>query len=110
MEQLNKKLDELVNYIINSDDYKKCTKLKKQMDENEEIKSLIEEIKSLQKKYIRSNYDDKIKTVLEKKNELLFNIPIYVMYNQYLENVNNMISYVKDSLNDYFFQLLNEKK
>ena len=42
MEQLNKKLDELVNYIINSDDYKKCTKLKKQMDENEEIKSLIE--------------------------------------------------------------------
>lgn len=110
MEKLNKGLDELVDYIKNTDDYKKCIKLKKQMEENEEVKSLIKEIKSLQKKYIRSNYDDNIKTTLDEKNELLFKIPIYVTYNQHLENVNNMISYVKDSLNDYFYELLNEKK
>ena len=106
MEKLNKGLDELVDYIKNTDDYKKCIKLKNQMEENEEVKSLIKEIKSLQKKYIRSNYDDNIKTTLDEKNELLFKIPIYVTYNQHLENVNNMISYVKDSLNDYFYELL----
>ena len=110
MEKLNKELDELVDYIKNTDDYKKCIKLKKQMDENEEVKSLIKEIKLLQKKYIRSNYDNKIKTILDEKNKMLFEIPIYVMYNQHLESVNNMISYVKDSLNDYFYELLNEKK
>ena len=109
MEKLNKNLDELVDYIKNTNDYKMCIKLKKQMNENDEIKKLISEIKKLQKKYIRSNYDDSVKDELEKKNKELFEIPIYVIYNEHLIRVNYMIDYIKDSLNNYFYNLLNKK-
>ena len=55
MEKLNKSLDEVVDCIKNSKEYKKCIKLKEQMKSNEEINSLVKEIKLKQKKYIRSN-------------------------------------------------------
>ena len=41
-------------------------------------------------------------------NEELFNIPIYKIYLDNLEVVNQKIDYVKDSLNDYFYKLFNE--
>ena len=110
MEELNSEIDDIVCYIKESSEYKKCILLKKQMDENEEIKSLIKQIKSLQKKYIRSNYDDKIKEELDQKNEALSNIPVYNVYNQSLDSVNMMIDYVKNRLNDYFEQLTNSKR
>lgn len=50
MEKLNKNLDELIEYIKNTNDYKMCIKLKKQMNENEDLRNLINEIKKLQKK------------------------------------------------------------
>ena len=80
------------------------------MNDNDEIKFIVDEIKSLQKKYIRSNYDDKIKKELDKKNEILSNIPIYNVYNQSLDAVNAMIDYVRNRLNDYFEQLTNSKR
>ena len=43
----------------------------------------------------------------EVKNKLN-EIPIYVIYNQNLEKVNEMINLVKDELNTYFDNLLNE--
>ena len=107
MEKLNSELDKLINYINNTKEYKLCIKLKKQMDGNDEVKKLISEVKKLQKKYIKSDYDDSIKKELEKKNEELSSIPIYVTYNQTLEKVNEMLEYVKDNLNDYFDNLLN---
>ena len=64
--------------------------------------------KNLQKKYIRSGYDSSIKSELDKLNEELFNIPIYKIYLDNLEVVNQKLDYVKDSLNDYFYKLFNE--
>ena len=55
MEKLNKSLDEVVNCIKSSKEYKKCIELKTKMDENNEINSLVKEIKIKQKKYIKSN-------------------------------------------------------
>ena len=110
MEEVNREVDNLINYIKNTDDYKKCIELKKKMEENTELTDLINDIKKLQKKYIKSNYDALIKKELNKKNDKLFNIPIYVIYNQHLSNVNEMIDYVKVSLNDYFYNLLNDNK
>ena len=107
MEKLNKEVDELINYIKESSDYQKCIKLKKQMDSDEEIKSLVSKIKVMQKKYIKSNYDENIKRELDNLEEILNCIPVYVIYNQSLEKVNEMINYVNDSLNDYFYNLLN---
>lgn len=108
MEELNRNLDEVVNCIKNSKEYKKCIELKSKMDTNDEINSLVKEIKLKQKKYIRSN-DSNILEELKLLEEKLNSIPIYHMYLENLEEVNNMINYVKDELNDYFQELLNKK-
>lgn len=103
---MNKELDEVINTIINSDDYKSCIQLKEKMSTNKEICELVEKIKVLQKKYVRENGEEvleELKLLEERLNE----IPIYVIYMQHLEKVNEMINYVKDELNDYFYKVLN---
>ena len=77
------------------------------MASNEELVSLIEKIKKLQKKYVNTN-DQELLVELEKLEEELNNIPIYVIYMQYLEKVNEKIEFVKDELNNYFYEVLNK--
>ncbi len=103
---MNKELEEVINIIINSDDYKRCIQLKEKMSTNKEICELVDKIKVLQKKYVRENGEEvleELKLLEERLNE----IPIYVIYMQHLEKVNEMINYVKDELNDYFYKVLN---
>lgn len=103
---MNKELEEVINTIINSDDYKSCIQLKEKMSTNKEICELVDKIKVLQKKYVRENGEEvleELKLLEERLNE----IPIYVIYTQHLEKVNEMINYVKDELNDYFYKVLN---
>ncbi len=103
---MNKELEEVINTIINSDDYKSCIQLKEKMSTNKEICGLVDKIKVLQKKYVRENGEEvleELKLLEERLNE----IPIYVIYMQHLEKVNEMINYVKDELNDYFYKVLN---
>lgn len=107
--ELNKALDDIVHYIKNGLDYKMCLKIQKQMEQNEELMKKIEDIKSLQKKYVKSNYDDSLKEELKKMENSLNEIPLYVMYQRYLANVNEQISYVEEEINQYFTQALNEK-
>jgi cell fate (sporulation/competence/biofilm development) regulator YmcA (YheA/YmcA/DUF963 family) len=109
MEKLYKSLNEVIDCIKESPEYKECIKIKEQMDSNEELVELINKVKELQKKYIRSNYDSNIKKELDKYESKLKEIPIYNIYLTKLEEVNKKIDYVKDSLNDYFDQLLNKK-
>lgn len=109
MEKLYKSLDEVINCIKESNEYKDCIKIKEQMDSNTELVELINKVKDLQKKYIRSNYDSNVKEELDKYQSQLEEIPIYNIYLEKLEKVNYMIDYVKDSLNNYFDKLLNKK-
>ena len=106
MEEFYNNLDIVVSTIKDSKEYKKCIKLKKEMDSNEEITSIVKEIKKLQKKYINTN-DSNIKKELDELENKLEEIPIYHIYLENLEKVNYMINYVKDELNDYFDKLLN---
>ena len=108
MEKLNKSLDEVVDCIKNSKEYKKCIELKEKMDSNDDINKLVKEIKLKQKKYIRTN-DSNILSELNELEEKLNSIPIYHIYLDNLGEVNKMINYVKDELNDYFQELLNKK-
>lgn len=103
---LNKALDDVINTIINSDDYKSCIQLKEKMSTNKEICELVEKIKILQKKYVRES-DEEVLAEIKIHEEKLNEIPIYVIYMQHLEEVNKMINYVKDELNDYFYKVLN---
>ena len=107
MENFYNNLDELIDYIKNTIEYKKCLELKSRMSNNSNINNLIENIKNLQKKYIKSSYDSDIKVELDKLNDELNNIPLYITYSENLEKVNQMISYVNDELTDYFYKVLN---
>ena len=106
MEEFYNNLDSVVSTIKDSKEYKKCIKLKKEMDSNEEITSIVKEIKKLQKKYVNTN-DSNVKRELDELENKLEEIPIYHIYLENLEKVNYMINYVKDELNDYFDKLLN---
>lgn len=108
MEKLNSRIGEVVDCIKESKEYKKCLELKEKMKSNDEINSLVKEIKSKQKKYIRTN-DSNILSELSELEEKLNCIPVYHVYTENLEKVNYMINYVKDELNDYFDKLLNKK-
>ena len=101
-------MDEVIKYITESNDYKECMRLKALMEKNSEIKELVEKIKELQKKYIRSGYDEKLKEELDVLEKRLYAIPIYDIYQRHLEEVNQMINYVKDEMNDYFYKVLND--
>ena len=109
MEKVYKSLEEVINEIKNSSEYKEVLDIKEKMNENEELVELIEKVKELQKKYVRTNFDSNIKEELDRVENKLNEIPIYNIYLEKLESVNNKINYVKDSLNDYFDNLLNKK-
>ncbi len=109
MENVYKAIDEVIDTIINSNEYKTCISLKEKMSTNTEVMNLIENIKKMQKKYIRSEYDKEIKETLDSLEKQLNDIPIYAIYLENLSKVNEMIEYVKESLNEYFYQLLNKK-
>lgn len=104
---MDKALDDVIKCIISCNDYKKCRELKEKMQTNEDIKIRVEQIKKLQKEYIKSN-DETIKLKLEALEKELMEIPLYAVYMQHLYKVNDMINLVKDELNDYFYKLLNE--
>ena len=104
------KLDKVINYIMNSSEYKDCIKLKKQMSSNKDLIELIDKVKYLQKKYIKSNRDESIKKELDSNIKQLEDIPIYNIYMSKLDIVNRNIDYVKDELNEYFYNITNNGK
>lgn len=102
-----KALEELINYIKESKDYKECLKLKKVISENKELTKLINEVRVSQKKYVRSNFKEEEKKLMDEKLNLLNTNKTYTLYLYYLNNVNNMIELIKDELNDYFYKVTN---
>lgn len=113
MEYLNKNtkkaLDEVISAILDSEEYQKCVELKEKMKNDDDLLILIDEVRSIQKKYIRSYYADSVKKDLDIKIEQLNHIPTYVEYNYYLEKVNQQIDIVRNFLNQYFSKITSEK-
>lgn len=113
MDMLNKEakenLNQIIHFITNKKEYQNCLKIKEKMNKSKKVKDLVDEIKKLQKKYIKEK-EDKIKETLDQKIRELQQIPIYQEYQNNLEVINEIINYVKDDLNDYFYQVLNNKK
>ena len=110
MEKLvNKELDDLVFYIKNTSSYKNCILIKEKMNKNKELCQIISKIKTLQKKYVKSDYnDDSLYDEINRLKKKLNSIPIYSEYMMNLKEVNEMIDFVRDSINTYFDKLLND--
>ena len=106
---LNRALDEVISVITSSRDYRICIELQEKMKKNQNLMDLIDKLKEAQKRYVKSNYNKSIKGELDLLEEKLQQIPIYVSYMMHLVKVNDMLSYVEDDLNQFFYQLLNSQ-
>lgn len=105
---MDKAIKEVIDCIINSKEYQECLKIKEKMKDNEDINTRVNKIKKLQKEYLKTNSLE-IEEELKRVEEELNRIPLYAIYNQNLEIVNQKISYVQEEINDYFYKLFNEK-
>lgn len=94
-ELLLKKVDELVDIIKESDDYKRYIELKTIMENNKEIMKLVKNIKSLQQKTIKLEYNKQDTTKEEKELQSLKDeLNSYPIYQEYI--------YLQEDLNDTF--------
>lgn len=107
--KLSKAVNDVVSAITDSEEFKECIRLKEKMEENSDIKELVDTIKKLQKKYVQT-MDDSVKEELDKVQEKLDSSPLYDSYQKKLAEVNKKIEFIKDELNDYFYKVVNEKK
>ena len=104
-EILNKVL-EIIEYIKNTPDYKGYLKAKELLDKDIKLKELIEKIKQTQKLLVKTK-DLKLEKELEKLNQELNNNPLYIEYNNYLNEVNNMLIIFENKINKYFNDVFN---
>ena len=113
--QMNNKIltktDEIIDIIKNSEEYQKYIEVSNKMKDNKEIMNLINEIKTLQKKLVKeksvgndiSSIDDEI----NKKLKCLEDYPIYLDYIYLQEDLNNSITLVKTSIENYINNITN---
>ncbi len=104
--ELDLKIDNLISCIKETEEYKNCILLQEKMKKNEKLRELIEEIKRLQKKYIKTNSEEVLEN-LKQQEKKLNDIPIYLDYNNNLKVVNEMLFAVKEELSNYFNNKLN---
>ena len=84
-----KKVDEIIQTIEESTIYQKYLDLKNQIDKNKELKTLINEVRVLQKDIV---HKVKEKDVLENKLNELNSHPLYIEYINTLDEINNTFS------------------
>ncbi len=105
------KIDEIVDYIKESDTYKRFILVEEQMNSNEELMKLIEEIKSIQKELVKKEEMDLDTTDLNNKyqslKEELYSYPIYNEYNELLEELDNTYQEIKTVIEKYLNDKLN---
>ena len=99
-------IEELFDSINNSKEYKEYREISSILNDNEEVKSLIDEIKELQKEatYLEYNEDESYKEidkVIEEKTKVLNNNKNYQEYLSKLRKFNNILLTSSSLLDDY---------
>lgn len=99
-------IEELFDSINNSKEYKEYQEITSILNDNQEIKSLIEEIKELQKEATNLEYneDEKYKEVdkiIEEKTNILNNNQHYQEYLSKLKKFNNLLLASSSLLDEY---------
>ena len=103
---IESKLEELFNSIENSKLYKEYRSIKNILNKDEEIKKLIDEIKTLEKKatYLENNGDDSYKLVdeeIKRKSDILNSKQVYIEYLNKMEEFNDELAMSSRIINDY---------
>ena len=98
-EELLNKLDELNKLIKDTPNYKRFNELKKSLEENNEIMSLIKEIKKVQQSIIKKEHKKEDTSIDEERlNNLKDNLnkyPDYLEYTYLQEDLNNDFQNIK---------------
>ena len=99
-------IEELFDSINNSPEYKEYKEISSILNDNTEIKELIEEIKSLQKEATRLEYDEdesykEIDKVIEEKTSLLNANKYYQEYLSKLKDFNSVLLASSSLIEDY---------
>ena len=98
-QEILNKLDEIIDEIETSDEYKRYLLLKEEIGKNKELVILINKVRQLNKDYLHN---------LVKKEELdvstneLNNHPLYREYLNNISVINNNLSIVENTINNYF--------
>lgn len=111
MENKNKKLildkiDELVELVKNTEDYKRYSFLKKEMAKNNVLMNLINEIKKLEQNVVKKEYYHEdvtsLRLYLDNKKKELLAYPSYQEYLYLQEDINNQLQNIRSILEDSF--------
>ena len=99
-ESLLKKVDELVSIVKNTSDYKRYIELKKIMEDNNEIMSLVNSIKKKEQELVKKEYN-KVNTSKDEieVNSLKDELNSYPIYQEYIylqEDLNNTFQNIKN--------------
>ena len=101
------KTKELVKTIKDDSLYKEYMELRLELKANKNINNKIEEVKRYQRKFVKGNYQDK--EYLDKINSLvkeLETIPLYYIYRQKEEELNNNLLLIKEGLRETFSNIV----
>ena len=105
MENLLNKIDDLVDTIKSSDEYKRYLELEDKVKNNKEIMSLINEVKDIEKSIVNSKSKKDTESLKKELDNKLTKLEGYPLYNEYIElqeEFNNLFGTIKDKLNNYF--------
>lgn len=108
---INDSIDNLIESISNSNDYKKYLEISSALKDNDEVNKLLDEIRCLQKESVNLEYnkDKRYKEVdieIDKKVKYLESIPVYKEYLNRMNEVNDIISGVSDNISKYIEEVV----
>ena len=100
------KIDELFDAISCSDEYKAYLNIGEVLENDEEIKMLVSEIKELQQKSVKLEEDGNLKykeidKVIDEKVSLLNSKPIYQEYLRRMNEFNDVIAESSNQIEKY---------
>lgn len=108
--QINNILNDIKLLILNSKEYIEYSKNEEKLENNLKIKSVINEIKNMQKNIINKEYKKQDKEIEEFQVQNLFReLNSCSDYNEYIKsarNLNKYITDIKDNFENYFNELL----
>lgn len=102
--EIENKIDEIINEIESSDDYKKYLFLREQLSNNKELSELINRVKVMQKDVVHKKRKQE---ELDKLMDELNSNPLYREYNNCLYEINNTYGIIESTLNNYFNSIMN---
>lgn len=103
--ELKTEIDLLITKIKDSNEYKEYLNLLEQLKDSNLINNLVEEIRNINKKLVKTP-SIKLQEKLALKQKELNEIPLYQDYIEKLEILNNMLLLVKDKFDKYIETLL----